>query len=298
MTTQQMTSQYDNPWIGLDSYHEGQTLYGRSREIQELAMAIFYQRQTIVYGQSGIGKSSILHAGIFPEARRRGCLPISIRFEHYGKTNYRDQFTQCVTDAIQAAGGELIDHNPQATAPQSLWEFFHRYKAVHNGHTITPLIVIDQFEEIFTLNRDEQEVRSFFSDLADLFNDIIPSYLTEAKKEKNKDNPSNIFNESRLNTPYDYLAEEMPYHLVFVLREDYLSYLERYSRRIPALKQNRFSLLPLTYNQAVEIITRPRIGLISLDVADAIIRHIVTSDEINEDTYVDAALLSLFMSRL
>ena len=92
-----------NPWIGLDSYREGQILYGRSREIRDLSMAVFYNRQTIVYGRSGTGKSSLLHAGIFPEARLRGCLPISIRFDHSSDTNYREQLIRTITAAIEAA---------------------------------------------------------------------------------------------------------------------------------------------------------------------------------------------------
>lgn len=286
-----------NPWIGLDSYHEGQALYGRGREVQDLAMAVFYHRHTVVYGRSGIGKSSLLHAGIFPEARRRGCLPISVRFDHFTSASYREQLIRVITDAVTTAGGTMTDTAPENGAPKSLWEFFHRYQPQRDGQPLTPLIVIDQFEEIFTLSKNRQQVKSFFDELADLFNDVMPDYLQSSSIQTAAKTDS-LFDGLNLSLADERFAKEMSCHLVFVLREDYLSYLERYSQGIPALKQNRYGVMPITYAQAMEIITKPREGLVSPEVADAIIRHIVTEDEVSNDTPVDAAILSLFLSRL
>lgn len=64
--------QLNNPWKGLNFYTEGEILYGRNAEIQSLSQYIFNNTQTVLYGRSGIGKSSILNAGIFPKARLRG----------------------------------------------------------------------------------------------------------------------------------------------------------------------------------------------------------------------------------
>lgn len=297
-TTQYSTSgNTSNPWIGLDSYHEGQALYGRGREVQNLAMAVFYHRHTVVYGRSGIGKSSLLHAGIFPEARRRGCLPISVRFDHFTSVSYREQLIRFITDAVTAAGGSMADSAPDNGAPQSLWEFFHRYQPQKDGQPLIPLIVIDQFEEIFTLSKNRQSVKTFFDELADLFNDMMPEYL-QSKAVQEETKTDSLFAGLNLSMVDERFAQEMQCHIVFVLREDYLSFLERFSQSIPALKQNRYGVMPITYRQAEEIITKPREGLVSLEVADAIIRHIVTEEEVNDDTPVDAAILSLFLSRL
>jgi len=287
-----------NPWIGLNSYQEGQILYGRSQEIQDLSMSVFYNRQTVVYGKSGIGKSSLLHAGIFPMARLRGCLPISVRFDHASEISYRQQLIQRITDAVLAAGGVMEDTQTDTDAPQSLWEFFHRMQPQKNGQIITPLIVIDQFEEIFTLTKNTQTVRAFFDELADLFNDMMPDYLQlHGALQKTKETGS-IFDGLQIKPSDSRFANEMSYHIVFVLREDYLSYLERYTAHIPALKQNRYGLLPITYRQAMEIITKPCEGLVSTEVADAIIRHITPDQDINDETPIDSAILSLFLSRL
>ncbi len=287
-----------NPWIGLNSYQEGQILYGRSQEIQDLSMSVFYNRQTVVYGKSGIGKSSLLHAGIFPMARLRGCLPISVRFDHASEISYRQQLIQRITDAVLAAGGVMENTQTDTDAPQSLWEFFHRMQPQKDGQIITPLIVIDQFEEIFTLTKNAQVVRAFFDELADLFNDMMPDYLQlHGALQKTKETGS-IFDGLQIKSSDSRFANEMSYHIVFVLRDDYLSYLERYTAHIPELKQNRYGLLPITYRQAMEIITKPCEGLVSIDVADAIIRHITPDQDINDETPIDSAILSLYLSRL
>lgn len=294
-----MNTTTSNPWIGLDSYREGQILYGRSREIRDLSMAVFHNRQTVVYGRSGIGKSSLLHAGIFPEARLRGCLPVSVRFNHSGETGYSDQLFRVISDAVTTYGGVMTDTVEDGGAIRSLWEFFHRFRPEKDSKPLTPLIVVDQFEEIFTLSKSAEQVRAFFDELADLLNDVMPDYLQSAVQQTSASaSGGSMFDGLDFHLPDNRYMQDANFHLVLALREDYLSYLERYSSRIPALKQNRYGLLPITYSEAMEIITQPRPGLVSEEVADKIIRQVVTDEDINPDTPVDSAILSLFLSRL
>lgn len=287
-----------NPWIGLSSYQEGQILYGRSREIRDLSMTVFYNRQTVVYGKSGIGKSSLLHAGIFPEARLRGCLPVSIRFDHNSSDDYREQLIATLTQTMQEAGCSLRDLLDTEEKPQSLWEFFHRYQFIRDDKPVTPLIVIDQFEEIFTLSHNRAAVQQFFAELTDLLNDVMPDYLQQAAETSGETEQSSLFDNIAMPSMENRYIQDPEYHLVIVLREDYLSYLERSSQRIPSLKQNRYGLMPLTYEQALEVILQPCPSLVDQKVADAIIRHIVTETDIDSETPVDSAILSLFLSRL
>lgn len=58
-----------NPWLGLNTYTESDKLYGRNSEIVEVTDIILNNVQTIIYGRSGIGKSSLLQAGVFPRLR-------------------------------------------------------------------------------------------------------------------------------------------------------------------------------------------------------------------------------------
>lgn len=54
-------------WNMLDSYSEGQAIYGRDTEISAIEESILYNIQTFIYGKSGIGKTSLLQAGVFPK---------------------------------------------------------------------------------------------------------------------------------------------------------------------------------------------------------------------------------------
>ena len=52
-----------NPWMGLAPYMEGTTLYGRGEESVVLSEIIKNNIASIVFGKSGMGKSSLLSAG-------------------------------------------------------------------------------------------------------------------------------------------------------------------------------------------------------------------------------------------
>ena len=117
------TTTNNNPWKGLNFYVEGEILYGRNREIESLSQYIINNTQTVLYGKSGIGKSSILNAGIFPIARQHGLLPVPIRLDHGSGATYIEQ----IKTAIIRSGAEIHEILPAIDEKtESLWEFFHR----------------------------------------------------------------------------------------------------------------------------------------------------------------------------
>ena len=167
-----------NPWKGLKAYTEGEILYGRNDDIQALSQYIINNTQTVLYGKSGIGKSSILNAGVFPVARRQGLYPVPVRLEHNSDLSYVQQ----LDSAIKAAGLQAHQIVPVIDREEeSLWEFIHRqyFTEIGNNQKVQPLFVLDQFEEIFTLQRNEKKKLVFFSQLADLLNDVCPLYIHE-----------------------------------------------------------------------------------------------------------------------
>ena len=70
-----------NPWLGLVSFTEALRDYfhGRSEEADELFRRVKREVLTVLFGQSGLGKTSLLQAGLFPRLRREGFLPVAIR---------------------------------------------------------------------------------------------------------------------------------------------------------------------------------------------------------------------------
>ncbi len=297
-------SDISNPWKGLEAYSVNDTIYGRDEEIRTLYSRIIYNVQTVVYGKSGIGKSSIINAGITPRAIMDGFIPINIRLAHTDDPKlpsppYTEQIRKAITKALGVTE-ETIEENVD-----TLWDLFHRNSLLtksKKGKQPEKLILIfDQFEEIFTLERDPKRVRDFFHQLGELINDIIPESKTDDDEGKSS---GDLLSRLGVSQRPDY-SDVCDYHLVFTLREDYLSHLERHTIFIPAMKDNRFPILPLTARQAYEAIVRPVQGLVSPEVAQHIIKQVINDKEKGEesdipfeDTEVDAAVLSIYMHQL
>lgn len=298
-----------NPWKGLNFYLEGEKLYGRDNEIMSLAQYITNNTQTVLYGKSGIGKSSIINAGIFPIARREGLYPIPIRLKHDKGSSYVAQ----VKSAFLTSGIGIKEIVPVINEKnETLWEYFHRH-TFYNEKTdemVRPLVVFDQFEEIFTLQHDENKKKAFFSQLADLLNEVTPQYILDADNKSSSipEKKTGLggafvldFGTDSADDVHDYIPNSQ-FNLVFTIREDFLSYLERYTAYIPVMKSNRYALLPINEEQAADIIMKPQEGLVSKDVAELIIQKVTGLDDFKLDGIpeieVDAAVLSLYLSRL
>ena len=325
-----------NPWLGLQSYKEGEVLYGRDEDIRDLSHCVLNDTDTLLYGKSGIGKSSILNAGILPAARRLGYLPIIIRLSHNDSLTYIQQINQAIIGAILCEQIDIDTDTDEShleskifdgidksllirevtpcknIESESFYEYFHRH-TFHNikGDRIKLLIIFDQFEEIFTLQDDIRKKKLFFSDLADLLNDIMPNdlqvkvdFTTEFQEEIKEDDLDNIFDDLNLgienNIPRYVFDNNI--HFVFTIREDFLSEFEYYSATIPSLKHNRYNLRPLNEEQAAQIILRPIPEIIDKSVAKLIIEKITGKKDFNIDGIpeieVDAAVLSLYLNRL
>ena len=311
MQEQQSTINQDSSlWIGLDSYKESNSgiFFGRDEEIRQLSGDIFNNIQTVIYGPSGTGKTSIIRAGIFKIARANRYLPVYVRLNH--KTDSKT-YTQQIIDAIQDEAEKYsidiektspyIEENVLVTADEnskkkkvslSLWEFFHCNEFWNEeNYPVIPLIVVDQFEEIFTLGKNLSLQPDFFVQLSDLCDNKYPQYVIDYLNDRKNE---------RIEYP-----ETINYRFVISLREDFLARLEEQAETIPALKRNRFSLQCINEEQALDIILKPQPGLVSEDVAALIIEK-VTNKKYNKDfkfhddpeILVEPAILSLFCREL
>src|ERR1700686_2420456 len=74
----------DNPWPGLDPFDETDREYfhGRAAESGKLLRLVRREPLTVVFGRSGLGKTSLLKAGLFPLLRSEDCLPVYLRLDH------------------------------------------------------------------------------------------------------------------------------------------------------------------------------------------------------------------------
>lgn len=97
---------------------------------------------TVLYGRSGLGKTSLLRAGLFPLLHDHNLLPIYVRLElKAGAARPTSQPQQSVVDSIRA---EVPDAVLPADA-EPLWEYLHRsdfeLRSARN-YPLTPVIVL------------------------------------------------------------------------------------------------------------------------------------------------------------
>ena len=73
-----------HPWLGLVSFTEETRGYfhGREEEAAELSRRVQRKLLTILFGQSGLGKTSILQAGLVPRLRPEGFCPVYVRLDY------------------------------------------------------------------------------------------------------------------------------------------------------------------------------------------------------------------------
>ena len=281
-----------NPWLGLASFTEETRgfFYGRDEEVAELARRVQRKLLTVLFGQSGLGKTSILRAGIVPRLRRQGYCPIYVRVD-YGKDTPEpaEQIKQAIMQAARRSG-EWTQVGV-AAAGESLWEFLHHRDDVlrdEAGATLIPLLIFDQFEEIFTLAQSDDLGRAraarFVAELADLVENRPPREL-ETKFEEDDASAER----------FDFARSD--YRVLIALREDYLAALEGLKKAMPSISQNRLRLARMTGTQALTTVTQPGKKLVTEEVAAAIVRFVAGGSEL-VNAEVEPSLLSLICREL
>ena len=281
-----------HPWLGLASFTEETRayFYGRDDEVAELARRVQRKLLTVLFGQSGLGKTSILRAGLVPRLRDQGYCPIYVRVD-YGREapEPAEQIKQAITRTARRAG-EWTQLGVAAEG-ESLWEYLHHRDDVlldEAGKTLIPLLIFDQFEEIFTLAQSDDFGRAraatFIADLADLVENRPPKSV-EAKLEA----------DDALAERFDFARSD--YRVLISLREDYLAPLEGLKSAMPSITQNRLRLAPMTGTQAMTAVVRPGKELVSEEVAAAIVRFVAGGAEL-ANAEVEPSLLSLICREL
>lgn len=308
-----MLDKKHNPWLGLESYQENQIIFGRNEEIEDLTQRVLNDIDTIVYGKSGIGKTSVINAGVLPIVRENGFIPVVLRLDHSNNKSYISQIKEAIgkdVEVVETASAKNVDK-------ELFWEFFHRHEFFVDGERAKLILVFDQFEEIFTLQQTTVARTEFFKEFAYVLNNVMPKEIAfnsdDLKTEETVESDiqvegfasmSNLFNNIKdgVVCPEAQYVNDNNIHFIFILREDFLSEFEFYTTKIPSLKFHRFALRPLNNKQAVEIITKPRPGLVSIDVAHLIIETVTGRSDFSlvdePEIEVDAAVLSLFLSRI
>lgn len=282
----------ENPWLGLFSYTEETRAYfhGRDAEAAELARRVQRTILTVLFGQSGLGKTSLLRAGLVPRLRNEGYCPVYVRIDYAaGSPAPSEQIKQAIFRATEAAGHWT--RPGAAIKGESLWEFLHHREDLLRdkaGCPLLPLLIFDQFEEIFTLGQADDagklRAQQFLEDLADLVENRAPTAL-EARMEQDESAAEG----------FDFARAD--YRVLIALREDYLAHLESLKGIMPSITQNRMRLARMNGAQALSAVVKPGGKLVSQEVAEAIVRFVAGGSEL-ANAEIEPSLLSLICREL
>lgn len=252
--------------------------WGRDEEIQDLYYLVSNSDFSICYARSGEGKSSLINAGLIPLLREKGFLPICIRFT---SSNYKEEnpdfdniIGETLDNAINKVGNGsfykslYIDiSQDEISLCDSIWWKLRVNEIRKDAFTtLTPILIFDQFEEIFTCSENLEWVNKYFAWLENLYNDM---------------NPLDDANIGRLPKKFKVLLS---------LRSEYVCELDYWSMQryfIPPLKNNRYYLKALTENSAEKIVNE----ILSKTKIDNISKEDVLTFSQNDDmerSYADS----------
>ncbi len=140
-----------NPYPGLAAFTEedAEFFFGREAEVSRVWRKLTTRRLLAVIGPSGVGKSSYLRAGLMPVAPEGwGCLicqPGEGPFASLARA-LAPEF-----EGDPEAISKLVDIGDETTAVATIARWRERHEQA--------LLIVDQFEELFTLNPPEVQER-------------------------------------------------------------------------------------------------------------------------------------------
>jgi conflict system STAND superfamily ATPase len=233
-----------NRYPGIRSFEKGDKalFYGRSREIEELYSLIKIKPVIVLFGKSGLGKTSLLKAGVGPLLEEQFFLPLLIRLQ-----NVTISPEKSVLDALEPFLDAAKLEKFGGKTNNKIWDYLNACSFKNEaGHTMTPILIFDQFEELFNHSKEIQ--KEWTTHLGALIDGRLP-----------KDIESELSQIPRAQRTPEIMEWYTPpaVKVVFAIRSDRMSELHQLRYEIPAILQNRYELQPLHTQQAKEAIEKP-----------------------------------------
>ena len=300
-----------NPWKDIAPYtrEDASNFKGRNDDITKFSNIIERSSYSVIYAESGIGKTSFLNAGIYPALEKKNYYFVNIKFPTHILTSNTAELEawlcnkisndlQLIPELIGAVGEIPLEFEEKFKC--NLWWKLHGYRYLKNieGKTteVIPVIVFDQFEEVFQKSSNDN-LKQLFGII-----DTVSSNIPPVEIQTELDIQNSNGNYLRLKTT-------SCFKLIFSLRKEYLAEFDYWTNEIasvPELLQNRMILLPFTKEQAEEVIMLQRVDGVVVDtlhkVKDDILKLFEKKDGaqsyIRSDLGYEAFLLSVICSKL
>jgi tetratricopeptide (TPR) repeat protein len=237
---QEKVDRYPGLWPFVTAQSE--LFFGREEEKRVLLQHVKTSTVTVLFAKSGVGKSSLLNAGVVPLLSAAEYETVNVQFTKTKIEQEGRNFTpmQLFRSALSPWSGRIP--SPFPDLPCRLWE---EYKSCLFRHP-KQVFVFDQFEELFAYGSDD--IVDFLNELSELIHELPPSRVTKKLLE--------IPKEERTEEQIAWGARPQ-IRLIFAIRSDRLSDLQKVDELIPGIFSNRYELQPMNDNNAKLAIQKP-----------------------------------------
>jgi hypothetical protein len=227
-------SMAENPYVGPRAFRAKEHLYGRERETRELADMLISQRIVLLHAPSGAGKTSLIQAGLTDRLKDEDFAATPpLRVNTRAPKNRRVRNPYVYSTAFYLLGE---DRPASELAQLTLTNVIEA--AAARAPDDTPVVVLDQFEEILLIEpTDRENQEGFFAELGEA------------------------------------LATTGAWALLS-MREEYMGGLDRFVRYIPGHLSATYRLEYLGHAAAKEAIQLPA-AKHSVDVTDSAAAYLV-----------------------
>jgi HEAT repeat protein len=234
-----------NPFLELFPYEEAHTEYffGREKEITEVVERVYQHNLILLYGESGVGKTSLIQAGISPILRDEGVIVVN---KTVG-TNFNSRDLLSVVQSALPESSQFdstIDEEEIDSCYENLVTVAEELRKLDQRL----VVFLDQFETIFQgSNQNLEELGHIFS----LISSVIKKYRSIT--------------------------------FVFSLRSDYLDNLGVWTNeyRIPELWQNSYPIRKFSMSQVTEVLNKAPVS-VSAEFSEDLVQ-IIANDLQNLD---------------
>ena len=220
--------------------------FGRKEDIEKTYELINLENLVVIYSKSGLGKSSLINAGIIPRINKeQEYHPLLVRFGAHNPENNQNPTS---TSRLRIHPGQQSFYLDKLVEnDQSLWGAVKYQQLQGNDNMI---LFFDQFEELFTYPK--KAITTFSNQIAELLNRQIPTRFRNALEAQFNSDQVQLSDEE-----LDHLHKPFTVKVVMAIRSDRMSLLNQLKKYIPNILRNCYELTPLSRQQAEDAILSP-----------------------------------------
>ncbi|HEX9942267.1 MAG TPA: ATP-binding protein [Thermoanaerobaculia bacterium] len=264
------------PFPGVQPYaaSDAPNFHGRRREVRDLAALIVANQVVVLYGPGGIGKTSLVNAGVVPRLRERGfeVLPaarVGLRGSLGGSDGpSANPFVQGLLRCLSDHAGYHHD-----TGSRRIGEWLDSLPRQVDalGWQGPRVLIIDQLEELYS-------------------SEPLPGH-----------GPSRVNRAELMCQLAEAVTRDPVLRVLMVIREEYRPALEADAAHFPQHLDTQYRLAPLARDKAVEVLERTALAAgrpFASGVAERIVSALASQAPGGLEEFVDPVALQVMASEI